>query len=528
MSQIVHIFRKDARHYWIEILASLTLLGAYAWREPRSWNEGQMESPGVLDFLWRFVTPLVPIAWCFLIVRVVHDERLVGDRQFWVTRPYNWKELLAAKFLFVLMFINLPALIVGVILLAEGGFRPGSYVLGLLWMQLLLALILMLPGAATAAITASIPQVLLVVLAALMYLIGVASLFSVVPNAGMSSASSIPGTLSSLVSIGGCVTVVLWQYARRRVRGALWVIIGAAFVIVMIFVATPYSVLVARAYPPIRNGQQAPVELSLGPTVARTAETPEGVGEAKEVQVNIPLQVTGMAQGTVTVVDGTLFGIQAADGTRWSSGWQSNGSALWPDRERAGVGVEVPRKFFHRAEASSAKVHISLALTVYREENSRSIEVPRGEFQVPGVGICSTPPHSRVALLQCRAPMRRPAVIASIDTSTITCPPTAGKPPLPPGVRITAEYFSGSSGPAEMGISPIQTPALIFWNWVDVEGKFSNLGICPGTPVAFSTPVIVERVRQEVEFNGLRLQDYAERRELGDGQTGYSIFFSVP
>jgi hypothetical protein len=317
----------------------------------------------------------------------------------------------------------------------------------------------------------------------------------------------------------------LWQYARRRVRRALWVIVGAAIVIALVGMATPYGTLVARAFPPIRNGQQTPVELSLGPMPVRTAGDAENAGKTKNMQVDIPLRVSGLRQGTIVVVGGTRFGIQAANGTRWSSGWHANGSELWPDRERADLGMEVPTKFFDQVANSSANVHISFALTIYSEENSQSIEVPRGEFQVPGLGICSAISRDREFLLQCRAPMTSPAAVASINTSAVTCAPTAGKPPLPPDKRITAGYFSGSSGPAEMGISPVQTPVFFFENWVDPEGKFSNLGICPGTPVAFSTPVRVEQVRQEVEFDGLHLQDYAERTELGGGVGGVSVFF---
>ncbi len=33
--QVLHIFRKDARHFWIEILASFVLLTTYAWRRAR-------------------------------------------------------------------------------------------------------------------------------------------------------------------------------------------------------------------------------------------------------------------------------------------------------------------------------------------------------------------------------------------------------------------------------------------------------------------------------------------------------------
>ena len=73
-SQVLHIFRKDARHFWIEILASFVLLTTYAWREPASWSGRQFQDPSLLSLLWGFVVPLVPISWCFLIVRIVHDE----------------------------------------------------------------------------------------------------------------------------------------------------------------------------------------------------------------------------------------------------------------------------------------------------------------------------------------------------------------------------------------------------------------------------------------------------------------------
>ena len=161
------------------------------------WGPSPGAFPG-LESLWHLVVPLVPVAWCLLIVRVVHDECLVGDRQFWVTRPYEWKKLLAAKLLFVAVFINAPALIVGVILLKKAGFSPFSHLPGLLWMQVLLTLFLTLAATAAAVITATVAQVLLVVLAVVLYFIGVVSLFSVIPNSGMSSASSIPGNLRPL------------------------------------------------------------------------------------------------------------------------------------------------------------------------------------------------------------------------------------------------------------------------------------------------------------------------------------------
>jgi ABC-type transport system involved in multi-copper enzyme maturation permease subunit len=117
MKQIFNIFRKDLRRFWREIAVSLALLVMYSWNDARGWaGEGNVGYAGIgalisYQFLSGLVVVLLPIAWAFLIVRVIQGEALVGDRQFWITRPYEWKKLLAAKVLFVAFTINVPLLI---------------------------------------------------------------------------------------------------------------------------------------------------------------------------------------------------------------------------------------------------------------------------------------------------------------------------------------------------------------------------------------------------------------------------------
>jgi len=527
MKQILHIFRKDARHRWIEIVASLALLALYAWRESKSWGPTRHTFPELLHFLWGLTVPLVPIAWCFLIVRVVHDENLVGDRQFWVTRPYEWKKLLAAKLLFVAVFINLPMLVVDVVLLAKAGFRPRDHLLGLLWMQLLLTLFMTLPAAAAAAITSSTAQVLILVLLVVMYMIGVASLGSIVPDSGVWAAQSVPGALGLAVLITACVAAVTWQYARRQTWKARGLLIIASVVIVILVVVTPYRMLVERAYPAIASGHPEPVVLSLGPTAEHAAKKHESPNEGTQVELIIPLRPTGIAKDSVVGVDGTQFVITAADGTRWSSGWQGGGgSYFWPDRGNGYATVDVPTRFFDRAKAGASRVDVSFALSTYREEDFRSLEVPRGEFRAPGVGICAPTLWGFTAALQCRSAMKSPAVIASINTSAQTCPSTPDKPAPPPGIRITEELWSESSGLEELGISPVRTFSLGFWNWADPNDKFSSAGACPGTSVTFSTPVLTQQVRTKVEFQGLRLEDYAHWNDASGGEVGFDFVFT--
>src|SRR5580704_17442657 len=158
MKQVFHIFQKDARHFWLEIAVSIVLLAVYTWNELYSWTAPEGLSNGFVGFLKSLPAILIVLCWWFIIARVVQDEALVGDRQFWITRPYEWKKLLAAKILFAAVFINLPLLIVQLILLVKAGFNPASHLLDLLFVQVLLAAFLLLPLAAVATVTSSVVQ----------------------------------------------------------------------------------------------------------------------------------------------------------------------------------------------------------------------------------------------------------------------------------------------------------------------------------------------------------------------------------
>ena len=45
---------------------------------------------------------LEPVACWVLVISLIHQERLIGHEQYWLTRPYSWRDLVASKALFVL------------------------------------------------------------------------------------------------------------------------------------------------------------------------------------------------------------------------------------------------------------------------------------------------------------------------------------------------------------------------------------------------------------------------------------------
>ena len=143
MSQILNIFRKDIRHHWPEFNVSLALLIAYTADQPRQWAH-RPPPAHIPEFLLNSLPVLLVVTWLFLIVRVVQDEMLVGDRQFWITRPYEWPKLLAAKLLSILVLVHFPLFLAQLLLLSRAHFPITSSVGGILTVHHYIAVILIL------------------------------------------------------------------------------------------------------------------------------------------------------------------------------------------------------------------------------------------------------------------------------------------------------------------------------------------------------------------------------------------------
>lgn len=211
MPQALHIFTKDVRRLRWEILVVLALAAAFVGAEVRRDQT---------DTLFNS-TVLLPLAWIYLIARVIHAEALSGHKQFWLTRPYSWKSLLAAKALFVLAFVTLPMLIADVAIVAAEGFNPGSHLSGLLWEQLLWWLVFIIPTVVLAAVTTGLVEFVswLLLLVGSLYVIGMNQR----PNW---AAWRWPHFTLDTVVLGSCAVIVVWQYARRRTAIAQAVIAG--------------------------------------------------------------------------------------------------------------------------------------------------------------------------------------------------------------------------------------------------------------------------------------------------------------
>lgn len=514
MNQVWNIFRKDVRHHWPEIAASLALLAGFAWLDARSWSRVDSWAVGATglaaffsaEMLPALVRPLLLLSWVFLIVRVIQEESLVGDRQFWVTRPYEWKRLLAAKVLFVLAFINFPLLCINSFLLALAGFPPTHYVVGLLWMQLLWILLLFVSIAALASVTRNIPQMLLAVLLVMLYVIGSSALSSIIRK---SSSSGDLDLRWALLVIGTAVAIILVQYSRRNTALSRWLIVGVCVLLTVISVATPVVIpdrrMIAREYPV--STRTLPVALELIRSEKRQGSlSPAYNGE---VSIKIPVSVAGIPKDSFLKLDGMIATLTNANGFRWDSGWKGDALLFFPDQKTSHIVFQMKQNIFDQINAGPVNARLLLAFTRYSNKNQREFIVPSGEFRLPDIGRCSTESQ----YIHCLAPLRRPTyLLVTSETAASTCPLGNGEPP-PRGEFVRASV-QGMPGPAEIGISPVvQVGVNLSWDWY--AGRNISPGVCPGTPITLSNPEVAGRGALEVQFENLSLGDFRERVPLG-------------
>lgn len=229
MRQTIHILRKDVRRLWAPLLIALAVQSLFVFFEmgpqhgPVGFAAGTLSAEALVDLL-------LPVAWWYLVVRLVHGEALPGDRQFWVTRPYRWNNLLAAKAAFILLFINLPVLIADCLILTAQGFSVGAHWHGILWKQIPFTVVALLPALGLASLTRNLGQVVVAVLLIVLRIVMNSFPLQRGISPGYTAVGWIEDAVSILVLLSVLAAVILIQYRARRT----WLARGlfAAFVIV--------------------------------------------------------------------------------------------------------------------------------------------------------------------------------------------------------------------------------------------------------------------------------------------------------
>jgi hypothetical protein len=476
MKQALHIFRKDVRYLRYDI--GITLLAAMV------FILAEMRHLSALGML-------LPVTWWFLIARVIHAEALPGHRQFWLTRPYEWKSLLAAKILFIFVFVNLPLLTADVVIIHAVGFSVGREVAGLLWTQVLLLMAFVLPAAAFAAVTSGLAELLLATL-----LVAMGIVLRLITGWWIHWGSpwfelEWVRTYCVIAQLAAAAAIILlWQYARRNTFATRAVAAGAVVVLLGTGWLLPWTMAFAlQTHLSRQNAPRAPIAIGIELDWERKWLGRIYPAEQDRMVVELPLRISGIPTGTELKPNGLTVTLRAADGETWivdepppdSFDFEAGIISL-----RAAMG----NAFYRRVKDQPLQFRGRLYFTLYGNKQSASIPLDHGSIPVNGSGLCSARAH----LLLCNSVFRP---LSDLVTVRLFFEHSVRGP------RTTTENPFGAPSyspfPADFNVDPLYQSFVSPYADAITEGDVQEW-----------EPI--QHIERDFEINGVRLKDFAAAR----------------
>ncbi len=313
MRQALHIFRKDVRGLWIYIAQVLVMTVLFA--IAGSLRAARPIDPKLSDFDSAFGF-LMLLVWAILVGMLIQAEPLVGDRHFWLTRPYSWRSLLAAKLMFLGAFILLPKLLADMVILSSHGFAPLPLLPGLVSRVAAIAVYDLLPVALIAALSPNFLTFVLTTCSA------VGALFSLTfVLTGLQWSERMAPRIWT-AQYAGCAALALtglallvWQFARRRTLRTL----ACAMAALVVF---PLVAHLAFSWTNQFAIQSRLASLHPAPGSFKVSFDPAAVWESNVISgtdgdrtIELALHITGAPTGTVPVLEGARFTLQTPSGS---------------------------------------------------------------------------------------------------------------------------------------------------------------------------------------------------------------------
>ena len=482
MIQFLHIFRKDIRHLRPELALYAALLIAFSLATPRTW-EGAALFGTMLKLFTTLLSILILLMMLVLIARAIQDESLVGDQQFWITRPYPWTSLLAAKLLFIVVGVVLPFVAMQWSLLLQAGLNPLTSIPDLLLSLVSFVVIVWLPLMAISALTSSLGRALMSLAAVWLIVFGaVATLDS---WAGPRMTSPFVSTTFPILFGALLIGLLLYQYASRntpRASFALLAIAGLFIVLMGGFVneyfSGPVNALVRYHYPVSANAAE---RLTFDASSrAYQDQTVRQRAQRSYISVVLPVHLEGLDPSARLHDAHASFTIDAP-GYRYTSPWRPVTVA------DSGLSLLFPPSVFNRIHAAQIHMHLSLAAERLLPGTPQTVTVA-DHFSVPG-GSCILLTDRAYLTPLCRYPFQSPpptrvngsVASQSCDNSASFHPGVAVMVVMPPGTRPDPV---------------IQEPLQLGGN------------VCPGTQLTFLTYHPADNFRLELDIPPITLDHY--------------------
>ena len=271
------------------------------------------------------------------------------------------------------------------------------------------------------------------------------------------------------------------QYAARRVWVSRLLLIALPILLVLSGMAVSESNVMRRDYPRASAGQEAPVRLTL------LRDTPHPATayliRAKQVQVSIPLQVSGVAEGYALIDGAVKVTVDAANGAHWTSPWQARQQPALSSRHERILDQRPDEPGVLRSgeiDAGHASFHSRAHTGAGRqceEHSTAGAGLFRARFRhllAPGRLVPSSILRNRLQV--CPAPTE-----AYVHQRASGRTVRAQHRSLDPNTGVQGDAWIGSleNSPADFGIAPVWSPPIGLSNGT----KWKAVSLSPGTCV---------------------------------------------
>jgi hypothetical protein len=474
----------------MEIALLLTLILVLTWAEAHVH-----EVAAVVEVLVLFVVN-------YVIARVVHAEVIPGHNQFWLTRPYRWSGLLAAKILFIAVFVNLPIFAAQCYMIVSEGFSFSGSFAGLAWSQVLLVICILLPAMCLASLTAGLMPFLFSEFILVGGIVIVEALHArpqlsgVLPasHPGLEPIDWVRDVVVQLIMTGVAVLVLGLQYKTRQTQISARYAIAGAVISLLIFLFLPWGIpLGVQSLLSSEPGNTSQLHVRLD-SVVRSVFPPPNRGRSADTpsDVSLPIVIEGIGESKDLQVDTFSLSLIGADGRTWSANFIEPIEIASEAKAAAGKTMSdailhIDPAFFAAEQARPVTVHAIFYLTAFGDPHGVTIPVsPQPVHAIDGLECFA----GRFNQLSCvsifRWPRRR--VFAKADKD---------------GLDTFIRSISYSPFPATFGIDPIELHS------------FSGSLFTAQAIVTTKAPI--SHFKMEAEMPGVMLADYtveAKRRAM--------------
>ncbi len=405
-----HIFKKDWKLLWRLVVG----VAAVHWTTTViAFNFGHFGENRTLAPLLNLFQVIAFLGSGCLIAAVVHQDAIPGVRQDWLVRPVQRRDLLLAKFLFVLVMVQGPILAADLVEGLANGF-PLSQSLGAAVSRgVYLLLGFSLPVLAFASLTRSLAETVVGGVAAFFGF----ALFQMV-SVSLARGVRLPfeptgGTGIGWVAESGrfalallvTIAVLGLQYFRRKTTPARGVTAGVAL-LCMFTQFVPWQPAFAIQQRLSQSaGASSPILMAFEPNLGKLRRPP-GLNfeeaarwsrtrwDEGDATLYLPLGVAGLPSDVVLKADRSEMRLVGADGKTENLGL---GDDLEIRKEGPSDGetrihhaIHVRGDLYSRIKDQPVRLEIVYSLTLLRLASSHAIPALGGDQRMPGVGWCET------------------------------------------------------------------------------------------------------------------------------------------